>query len=85
MSERIENGLWIEMGASKEALKKWDINKALSYLGKQTDIVVEAKKEELAGCYELAEFTKNLNQNDDYVAWVDNILSQFLTPQSLTV
>lgn len=83
MSKRIENGLWIEMGASKEALKKWDINKALLYLGKQTDIVVQAEKEKLAGCFELAEFIKNLNQNDDYVAWVDNILSHFLTPQNL--
>lgn len=85
MSERIENGTWFEVGAWKEALKKWDINKALSFLWEQTDLVVEAKKEELAGCYELAEFTQTLNQNEAYVSGVDNILSQFLSPQHLAV
>lgn len=76
---------WNSLPDIKKLLENKDIDGALSGLWELSEKTIENKQKELAWCYEIAEFTRNLNQNDSYVEWVNNILSQFLTPQSLTV
>lgn len=76
---------WNNLPDIKKLLENKDIDWALSGLWEFSKRTIENKQEELAWCYEIAEFTRNLNQSDSYVEWVNNILSQFLTPQSLIV
>ena len=65
----------------KKLLEKKDIDGALSGLWEVSKNTLDNKQEELAGCLEIAEFTCQLNETQ--TDWVQNILAQFLTPQSL--
>lgn len=67
---------------TKKILEKWDVNAALNNLLKVSEGTIENKKEELAGLFEIWVFTRNLNEEN--ITNINDILSQFLTPQNLT-
>lgn len=72
---------WNNTPDIKKLLENKDIDGALSWLGEVSNKTIENKEQELAGCFEIAEFTSQLNENE--TDRIQSILSQFLIPQNL--
>lgn len=72
---------WNNTPDIKKLLEKQDIDWALSWLGEVSNKTIENKEQELAGCFQIAEFTSQLNENE--TDRIQSILSQFLIPQNL--
>lgn len=65
----------------KKLLEKKDVDWALSWLWEVSKNTIENKQQELAWCFEIAEFTSNLDENQ--TNWLNSIFTKFLTPQNL--
>ena len=64
----------------KELLQSGNIEMALNWVQINSQEVVEEKKQELAGMFEMSEFVLTLNE--EQTQWLDAILAQFLIPQN---
>lgn len=64
----------------KELLQSGNIEMALNWVQINSQEVVEEKKQELAGMFEMSEFVLTLNE--EQTQWLDAIFAQFLIPQN---
>jgi len=63
----------------KKILEKKDIEWALAWLLDNSKKVIELKKEELAWCFEVAQFSMNLEK--DELSRLEDILKKYLQPK----
>ena len=81
MSVENKEIVWNSLPDIKKLLESKDIDGALSWLWNISKNTIENKQEELAGCFEMADFVSQLN--DTQTQWINQTLSHFLTPQNL--